>query len=62
VTADRPVDRVGEEIAVQARDRDAVDFLGDERLEISLPQPIPPLGRAMTRAARCRLAFGADFA
>ena len=46
---DGAVDRVGEKVAVQARDRDAVHVLRDERLEDLL---LPQLVRASRARAR----------
>ena len=61
---DRAVDGVGEEVAVQRRDRDAVDALRDERLEdLLLLQLVGALRRApedLDVAELGRLALRAD--
>ena len=43
---DRAVDRVGQEVAVERRDRDAVDALRDERLEDLFLLQLVGAGRA----------------
>ena len=60
----RAVDRLGEEVAVQARDRDAVDLLRDERFEdLLLLELVGALGPApdhLDVAEPGGLALGAD--